>query len=65
MVEKHLSVGDGVVKMNAVYRVAGHHNWPGELLFIKNKNGRRSINNVLIYRKEAVLYGNQFDERTM
>jgi hypothetical protein len=33
MVEKHLSVADGVVKMNAVYRVACHH-WP-ELLFVK------------------------------
>jgi hypothetical protein len=33
MVEKHLSVADGLVKMNAVYRVAYHH-WP-ELLVEK------------------------------
>jgi hypothetical protein len=52
MVKKHLSVADGVVKMNAVYRVARHH-WPGELLVIKNKNGRHSIDNVLIYGTEA------------
>ena len=42
MVEKHLSVADGLVKRNAVYKVACHH-WP-ELLVIKNKNENRSIN---------------------
>jgi hypothetical protein len=60
MVEKHLSVADGVVKRNAKYKVARHH-WP-ELLITKNKNERRSIS-VLIYRKEAVLYGDQFVEK--
>jgi hypothetical protein len=59
MVEKHLSVPDGVVKRNAVYKVACHH-WP-ELLVMKNKNERRYIN-ALIYRTEAVLYGDQFVE---
>jgi hypothetical protein len=61
MVEKHLSVADGVVKMNvSVYRVV-HHQWP-ELLAIKNMNDRRSITK-LIYRTKAVLYGNQCVER--
>ena len=60
MAEKHLSVSDGLVKRNAKYKVACHH-WP-ELLITKNKNERRSIS-VLIYRKEAVLYGDQFVEK--
>jgi hypothetical protein len=59
MVEKHLSVADGVVKKKGVYKVARHH-WP-ELLITKNKNESRSIF-VPIYRTEAVLYGDQFVE---
>jgi hypothetical protein len=53
MIEKHLSVAN-------TYRVARHH-WP-EQLIMKNKNESRKIN-VLIYRTEAILYGNQFVER--
>jgi hypothetical protein len=60
MVEKHLLVASDVVKMNGVYRVARHH-WP-ELLVYKNNKESRKIN-VLLYRTEAILYGNQFFER--
>jgi hypothetical protein len=60
MVEKHLLVAYDVVKMNGAYRVARHH-WP-ELLVFKNNKESHKIN-VLIYRTEAVLYGNQFVER--
>jgi hypothetical protein len=60
MIEKHLSVADSVVERKTIYRVA-HHHWP-ELLVFKNNKESRKIN-VLIYRTEAVLYGNQFVER--
>jgi hypothetical protein len=60
MIEKHRYVADSVVERKTIYRVVRHH-WP-ELLVFKNKNESRKIN-VLIYRTEAVLYGNQFVER--
>jgi hypothetical protein len=60
MVEKHFLVTSHVVKMNGAYRVARHH-WP-ELLVFKNNKESRKIN-VLLYRTEAILYGNQFVER--
>ncbi len=60
MIEKHLSVADSVVDRKTIYRVARHH-WP-ELLVFKNNKESRKIN-VLLYRTEAILYGNQFVER--
>ena len=60
MVEKHLLVAYDVVKMNGAYRVA-RHRWPEQLVFNNNKESRKI--NVLIYRTEEVLYGNQFVKR--
>jgi hypothetical protein len=60
MIEKHLSVADSVVERKTIYRVARHH-WPKLLVFKNNKESRKI--NLLIYRIEAILYGNQFVER--
>ena len=60
MIEKHLFVSDSDVEQKITYRVA-HHHWPGKLI-MKNKNESRKIN-VLVYRTEAIIYGNQFVER--
>jgi hypothetical protein len=60
MREKHPSVADSVVERKTIYQVARHH-WP-EQLIMKNKNESPKIN-VLIYKTEAILYGNQFVER--
>jgi hypothetical protein len=61
MAENHLSVADGLVKKECC--LPSCMSPLARATICKNMNESRSITK-LIYRKEAVLYGKQFVERT-